>query len=173
MSGTPGGTPLVRKLAAMHGVDLTTLEGTGVGGRIRPTDVLAAAGVSGRRPRGGDARASTTPASVASDPAASRPDGVSTADIVYARWPAPASSPAAPKLFSTGDLPPFTASGLSPSVLASLPPGLRMSAAMIADPAGVLRMVEQAAAAAETGIVSTEGRAEGDFAWINKVWPTA
>src|SRR5579875_1540896 len=45
----PGGgegpyvTPLVRKLAAEHGVDLETGTGTGVGGRIRKQDVLDAA----------------------------------------------------------------------------------------------------------------------------------
>ncbi|MDN5771046.1 MAG: 2-oxoglutarate dehydrogenase, E2 component, dihydrolipoamide succinyltransferase [Microlunatus sp.] len=36
-------TPLVRKLAAEHSVDLSSLKGTGVGGRIRKQDVLAAA----------------------------------------------------------------------------------------------------------------------------------
>jgi pyruvate dehydrogenase E2 component (dihydrolipoamide acetyltransferase) len=36
-------TPLVRKLAAEHDVDLSTLTGTGVGGRIRKQDVLEAA----------------------------------------------------------------------------------------------------------------------------------
>jgi pyruvate dehydrogenase E2 component (dihydrolipoyllysine-residue acetyltransferase) len=36
-------TPLVRKLATEHGVDLNGLKGTGVGGRIRKQDVLAAA----------------------------------------------------------------------------------------------------------------------------------
>ncbi|MFE0319411.1 2-oxoglutarate dehydrogenase, E2 component, dihydrolipoamide succinyltransferase, partial [Streptomyces albogriseolus] len=36
-------TPLVRKLAAENGVDLSTVKGTGVGGRIRKQDVLAAA----------------------------------------------------------------------------------------------------------------------------------
>ena len=36
-------TPLVRKLADKHGVDLNSVEGTGVGGRIRKQDVLAAA----------------------------------------------------------------------------------------------------------------------------------
>jgi 2-oxoglutarate dehydrogenase E2 component (dihydrolipoamide succinyltransferase) len=36
-------TPLVRKLAKEHGVDLGSLDGTGVGGRIRKQDVLAAA----------------------------------------------------------------------------------------------------------------------------------
>ncbi|CCH20368.1 2-oxoglutarate dehydrogenase, E2 component, dihydrolipoamide succinyltransferase [Micromonospora lupini] len=36
-------TPLVRKLASEHGVDLSSLNGTGVGGRIRKQDVLDAA----------------------------------------------------------------------------------------------------------------------------------
>ena len=36
-------TPLVRKLAAEHSVDLNTVNGTGVGGRIRKQDVLEAA----------------------------------------------------------------------------------------------------------------------------------
>ena len=36
-------TPLVRKLAAERGVDLSTVTGTGVGGRIRKADILAAA----------------------------------------------------------------------------------------------------------------------------------
>ncbi|MEU8351869.1 2-oxoglutarate dehydrogenase, E2 component, dihydrolipoamide succinyltransferase [Streptomyces sp. NPDC048845] len=36
-------TPLVRKLAAEHGVDLSSVKGTGVGGRIRKQDVVAAA----------------------------------------------------------------------------------------------------------------------------------
>ena len=36
-------TPLVRKLANQSGVDITTVTGTGVGGRIRKQDVLAAA----------------------------------------------------------------------------------------------------------------------------------
>jgi len=36
-------TPLVRKLAADNGVDLATVTGSGVGGRIRKEDILAAA----------------------------------------------------------------------------------------------------------------------------------
>ncbi|MFF2851678.1 2-oxoglutarate dehydrogenase, E2 component, dihydrolipoamide succinyltransferase [Streptomyces sp. NPDC058001] len=36
-------TPLVRKLATEHGVDLAAVRGTGVGGRIRKQDVIAAA----------------------------------------------------------------------------------------------------------------------------------
>ncbi|UFU01657.1 2-oxoglutarate dehydrogenase, E2 component, dihydrolipoamide succinyltransferase [Ruania suaedae] len=42
-SGTPYVTPLVRKLAADKGVELSSLTGTGVGGRVRKQDVLDAA----------------------------------------------------------------------------------------------------------------------------------
>ncbi len=42
-AGAPYVTPLVRKLAAENDVDLSTLTGSGVGGRIRKQDVLAAA----------------------------------------------------------------------------------------------------------------------------------
>ena len=53
-------TPLVRKLADKHGVDLNSIEGTGVGGRIRKQDVLAAAeGASAKGGADTDAEAST------------------------------------------------------------------------------------------------------------------
>lgn len=51
-------TPLVRKLAEKHGVDLRTVTGTGIGGRIRKQDVLAAAGQ-------GEAPAAAAPAAAA------------------------------------------------------------------------------------------------------------
>lgn len=41
--GAPYVTPLVRKLAAENNIDLNSITGTGVGGRIRKQDVLAAA----------------------------------------------------------------------------------------------------------------------------------
>lgn len=53
-------TPIVRKLANDHGVDLEKVQGTGVGGRIRKEDVLAAAGGSEA-----PAPAAATPTSVA------------------------------------------------------------------------------------------------------------
>ena len=62
-------TPLVRKLASLHGVDLATLTGTGVGGRIRKSDVLAAA------EQAQQATASAVPAAAASAPAASAAPG--------------------------------------------------------------------------------------------------
>lgn len=73
-------TPLVRKLAAEHGVDLATIRGTGVGGRVRKQDVLDAARAGRNGQNAGAvsnaARASsvgTTP-SVAPDTRPSGPD---------------------------------------------------------------------------------------------------
>ncbi|WP_231120810.1 2-oxoglutarate dehydrogenase, E2 component, dihydrolipoamide succinyltransferase, partial [Mycobacterium colombiense] len=43
VDGAPYVTPLVRKLAAENDIDLNSITGTGVGGRIRKQDVLAAA----------------------------------------------------------------------------------------------------------------------------------
>lgn len=42
-SGEAYVTPIVRKLARQHGVDLSTVTGTGVGGRIRKQDIIDAA----------------------------------------------------------------------------------------------------------------------------------
>ena len=58
-------TPLVRKLAGEHGVDLGSLRGTGVGGRIRKQDVLEAAEKAKAA-----ANASAKPAAVVAPPAA-------------------------------------------------------------------------------------------------------
>ncbi|QCD55486.1 2-oxoglutarate dehydrogenase, E2 component, dihydrolipoamide succinyltransferase [Streptomyces hawaiiensis] len=55
-------TPLVRKLAAENGVDLAGVKGTGVGGRIRKQDVVAAA----------EAAKAATAAPAAAAPAASK-----------------------------------------------------------------------------------------------------
>ncbi len=84
--GTPGGTyltPLVRKLAAERGVDLTTVVGTGMGGRITRDDVLKAAPAS----EPAAPVAAPAPPSPASEPAA----------------PAAAPAPAAPAPPPGGD----------------------------------------------------------------------
>jgi 2-oxoglutarate dehydrogenase E2 component (dihydrolipoamide succinyltransferase) len=64
--GGPYVTPLVRKLAAENSVDLGTVKGTGVGGRIRKQDVLAA---SGRKDAATTAPAAPAPAAAAATPA--------------------------------------------------------------------------------------------------------
>ena len=55
-------TPLVRKLAREKGVDLATLSGTGVGGRIRKQDVLAAAEESSKASESKDQSVDMAPA---------------------------------------------------------------------------------------------------------------
>jgi 2-oxoglutarate dehydrogenase E2 component (dihydrolipoamide succinyltransferase) len=57
-------TPLVRKLAAEEGVDLSTIKGSGIGGRIRKQDVLDAARAGGGQPSG-DAPAQGEPTAAA------------------------------------------------------------------------------------------------------------
>ena len=54
-------TPLVRKLADKHGIDLTTVTGTGIGGRIRKQDVLAAVAAA-QAPAAAEAPAAQAPA---------------------------------------------------------------------------------------------------------------
>ncbi|GAA3876716.1 2-oxoglutarate dehydrogenase, E2 component, dihydrolipoamide succinyltransferase [Saccharothrix violaceirubra] len=67
--GTPYVTPLVRKLAAEHGIDLATLKGSGVGGRIRKQDVQAAVEAK-KAPAPAAAPASAAPAQRVAAPAA-------------------------------------------------------------------------------------------------------
>ncbi|MEU8194773.1 2-oxoglutarate dehydrogenase, E2 component, dihydrolipoamide succinyltransferase [Microbispora amethystogenes] len=75
---SPYVTPLVRKLAAEHGVDLDALTGTGVGGRIRKQDVIEAARVQREQaaaapaaPAAPQAAPAEAPAAPAAAPAAS------------------------------------------------------------------------------------------------------
>jgi len=113
-SGQPGGdaspsiagaegpyvTPLVRKLASEHGIDLASVTGTGVGGRIRKQDVLDAA--SARRGQSaGFAQQPETPQQPAQQPAAQQQ--------------APASQAAAPRFGA--------ASGPAGPVIAAQQPG--------------------------------------------------
>ncbi|MGI8881839.1 MAG: 2-oxo acid dehydrogenase subunit E2 [Jatrophihabitans sp.] len=79
-------TPLVRKLASEHGVDLSAVHGTGVGGRIRKSDVLAAAG--------NDA-APAAPAPAATAPAPQAPAAQAPAPQAPAAQAPAAQAPAA------------------------------------------------------------------------------
>ncbi|MBF6098332.1 2-oxoglutarate dehydrogenase, E2 component, dihydrolipoamide succinyltransferase [Nocardia cyriacigeorgica] len=69
---TPYVTPLVRKLAEENGVDLSSLTGSGVGGRIRKQDVLAAAEAKKAPAPAAAAPAKAAPA--AKVPAAAKPE---------------------------------------------------------------------------------------------------
>ncbi|MEI6763273.1 MAG: 2-oxoglutarate dehydrogenase, E2 component, dihydrolipoamide succinyltransferase [Actinomycetes bacterium] len=63
-------TPIVRKLAAENGVDLSRVQGTGVGGRIRKEDILAAkpAPVAAPAAASAPAQSAAKPAPVAVSP---------------------------------------------------------------------------------------------------------
>jgi pyruvate dehydrogenase E2 component (dihydrolipoamide acetyltransferase) len=80
-------TPLVRKLAAEHGIDLAEVAGTGVGGRIRKQDVLDAAA----RLRGPAGLAPTAPAPPQFTPPSAQPAAAPSAPA-----PAPPVPTAAP-----------------------------------------------------------------------------
>jgi 2-oxoglutarate dehydrogenase E2 component (dihydrolipoamide succinyltransferase) len=67
---SPYVTPLVRKLAGEHGVDLDSLSGTGVGGRIRKQDVLEAARVQREQAAQAQAAQQAQPAPAQPAPAA-------------------------------------------------------------------------------------------------------
>ncbi|TXI45086.1 MAG: 2-oxoglutarate dehydrogenase, E2 component, dihydrolipoamide succinyltransferase [Mycobacterium sp.] len=71
---SPYVTPLVRKLAAENGIDLGSLKGTGVGGRIRKQDVLAAA--EAKKAPAAPAAAPAAPAASAPAPAVAAPSAL-------------------------------------------------------------------------------------------------
>ncbi len=71
--GAPYVTPLVRKLAAEHGVDLSGVQGTGVGGRIRKQDVLAAVEQPEPEPAEQPAQSATAPPAATSQRSAQPP----------------------------------------------------------------------------------------------------
>ncbi len=75
MAEGPYVTPLVRKLAAEHGVNLADVTGTGVGGRIRKQDVIEAARVLREAPPAGapPAWAPATGAAAGTAPVATPP----------------------------------------------------------------------------------------------------
>jgi pyruvate dehydrogenase E2 component (dihydrolipoyllysine-residue acetyltransferase) len=96
-------TPLVRKLAAEHGVDLAAVTGTGVGGRIRKQDVLeaartvrasapAAAAPAAAAPAAPAANGSGAPAPAAAGPAAAAPAAPAPAAAAAPAPSAPAAS---------------------------------------------------------------------------------
>ncbi len=76
-------TPLVRKLAGEHGVDLASVTGTGLGGRIRKQDVLDAAKGSGAAKSDvtatGDVAATAAPSASAPAAQPTKSDAASTA----------------------------------------------------------------------------------------------
>jgi 2-oxoglutarate dehydrogenase E2 component (dihydrolipoamide succinyltransferase) len=150
-------TPLVRKLATEHGVDLAAVTGTGVGGRIRKQDVLEAARA---------ARASA-PAPAAPAPAAAAPAAAPAAAAPAATAP-PATAAPAP----TGTAAPPAAAAAS--ARAVVPSSLRGTTERMSRARQVIarRMVESLQTSAQlttvveadvTEIARLRERAKADF----------
>ena len=155
-------TPLVRKLAAEHGVDLAAVTGTGVGGRIRKQDVLEAA------------RAVRESAPAAAAPPAAAPPAAAPAAANGSAAPAPAAAgpaaaaPAAPAAATAA--PPAPAGPARPVV----PSTLRGTTERMSRARQVIarRMVESLQTSAQlttvveadvTAIARLRDRAKADF----------
>jgi pyruvate/2-oxoglutarate dehydrogenase complex dihydrolipoamide acyltransferase (E2) component len=85
VSSTPAGngraqlSPIVRKLAARHGIDLGTIQGSGAAGRITREDIEAAIARAGATPAAVPAAGpAASPVPAAAPPAAAAPRAVST-----------------------------------------------------------------------------------------------
>ena len=107
-------TPLVRKLAAEHGIDLGTVTGTGVGGRIRKQDVLDAARVI--RDTGGTTAVPAAGMAADGAPQAAAPQAAAPSDAP------PAPSPAAPPPAAAAAPPPVAPSAAQPAAPPAAPP---------------------------------------------------
>ena len=138
-------TPLVRRLAAQHDIDLSTVTGSGVGGRIRKADVLAAV----------EARGGTT--SPPAQPSLQQPAAPAAAPV-----PVASSAPTAAQTAPAS--PPTTA---EPSALRGRTENLSRLRRVIAE-----RMVESLQTSAQlttvvevdvTRIASLRGRIKADF----------
>jgi pyruvate dehydrogenase E2 component (dihydrolipoamide acetyltransferase) len=151
-------TPLVRKLAAEHAVNLETVTGTGVGGRIRKQDVIDAA-----RAQRGSQVAQASPAGQASAAAQAPQDAPAAVVPQQAQrlpdGPTPDAQPAAP------------AAARRPAVV---PSSLRGTTQRMSRPRQVIaqRMVESLRTSAQlttvveadvTAIARLRDRAKADF----------
>jgi pyruvate dehydrogenase E2 component (dihydrolipoamide acetyltransferase) len=150
-------TPLVRKLAAEHGVDLESVSGTGVGGRIRKQDVLDAS--RSRREQEAAAQAQATQAQAA--PAQAAP--------AQAAPSAPAQAPAPAAQAPAGGAP-----AAAPTRTPIVPSSLRGTTQRLSRPRAVIakRMVESLQTSAQlttvveadvTAIARLRDRAKADF----------
>lgn len=129
----PNVTPAVRKVAAAHDVNLSAVAPTGAGGRVTVGDVRAAAGL----PRAPEPPRYVAPASGSHGSDVRRnPLLAAAASTEPGRVRAATAKAPAPTLFTGGDLPPFTASGIDPTALLKVPWQARHPMAQAPTPAG-------------------------------------
>lgn len=132
----------LRGLADRLGVELASVKATGQHGRITRSDVVAAG-------RGVEVEVQPVAASPSASPAHQAGEVGPRNPLVAAAWqerPTVAARAAnvssAPTLFSAGDLPDFTASGVDPSVLLRVPWNARPALAAEPDKAKVYESIE-------------------------------
>jgi 2-oxoglutarate dehydrogenase E2 component (dihydrolipoamide succinyltransferase) len=156
-------TPLVRKLAAEHGIDLGTVTGTGVGGRIRKQDVLDTARAR-RGPQ--ESQPVAVPQQAGPPPEAPR-QAAAPAAAAAAPPAAPAASPAAVPSASTASAADAGRPAIVPSSLRGTTEKLSRSRQVIAQ-----RMVESLQTSAQlttvveadvTAIARLRDRAKAGF----------
>ncbi|HEX3924852.1 MAG TPA: 2-oxo acid dehydrogenase subunit E2 [Streptosporangiaceae bacterium] len=158
-------TPLVRKLATEHGIDLGTVSGTGVGGRIRKQDVLDASRVK-RDAQGAPQAANAQPPAQA--PTQAPAQAAPPQEAAPAAAPAPpAPAPPAPVSRPAGAPGAASRPAIEPSSLRGRTEKLSRSRQVIAQ-----RMVESLQTSAQlttvveadvTEIARLRDRAKADF----------
>jgi pyruvate dehydrogenase E2 component (dihydrolipoamide acetyltransferase) len=132
---SPYVTPLVRKLASEHDVDLSSVKGTGVGGRIRKQDVLEAARAKQAPPP------QETPAPAAQTPAAQAPQ----APAARSAAPAPTQAPAAAaRLRGTTEKMSRTRQSIARHMVESLKVSAQLTTVVEADVTKVARLRDRA-----------------------------
>jgi pyruvate dehydrogenase E2 component (dihydrolipoamide acetyltransferase) len=133
---SPYVTPLVRKLASEHDVDLGSIKGTGVGGRIRKQDVLEAA------------RAKQAPAPQPSAPAPSQGTAPPAQPAAAKSTPpAPSQAPAAAaRLRGTTEKMSRTRQSIARHMVESLKVSAQLTTVVEADVTKIARLRDQAKA---------------------------
>lgn len=162
-------TSHIRRIANTHGVELASVQGTGVGGRISQQDVMAR--VAAVRPQ--------APPPSPSRGAGGRFGHPSPTDVsALARTPshlarARSSASPEPTLFGGGDLPPFTASGIDPQALLQVPWQARHALASAATPREAYAIVNEFTGlspdSAETLAVTAYGSHPGNGEYVQRV----
>jgi pyruvate dehydrogenase E2 component (dihydrolipoamide acetyltransferase) len=143
---SPYVTPLVRKLAAEHDVDLAAVKGTGVGGRIRKQDVLEAARAQqAAQQQAAQQQAAPAPAPQAA-PAPAQPAAAAPAQAPAAPAARPAASPEVSRLRGTTEKMSRTRQSIARHMVESLKVSAQLTTVVEADITKIARLRDRAKA---------------------------
>ncbi len=150
--GAPYVTPLVRKLATEHDIDLATVAGTGVGGRIRKQDVLAAAAERSKAEQARRERAA------AEQPKPGQPDTEQPGPVPARSTSVQPAAPAQPAATAKPSVP-----GPRPGTTVKLPRLRQVIAARMTESLKVSAQLTTVQEVDLTRIVTLRARAKADF----------